>query len=179
MDKQTSRLADRHTNRQKLYWDALNGQTEKWTGLTFWCRNGSVMPRARWREDVASLKTIDMRKDSTLKCVCRCVCVRSYTSMCVYVHVCSSGLYLCSLYVCVCVCVYVHVCLILLWPLPRYWIKVANMLPKQGAKRLKILMAKDLYTHTHTHARAHTHTQGRRTTGTSVPQFYLLSSRMF
>lgn len=29
MDKQTIRLSDRHINRQKLYWDALNGQTEK------------------------------------------------------------------------------------------------------------------------------------------------------
>lgn len=33
IDKQIIRLADRHTDRQKLYWEALNGQTEKMNRL--------------------------------------------------------------------------------------------------------------------------------------------------
>lgn len=55
MDKQAIRLADGHTNRQELYWDAINGRTKKWTGLTFWYRNGAGMPGARRREVAVSL----------------------------------------------------------------------------------------------------------------------------
>lgn len=79
-----------------------------------------------------------------------CVLAQTTLSVCVCwvkrVLMGGSGLYLCSVGKCVCAC------LILLEPLPRYQIKVVNMLPKLGAKRQKILMAKDLYSHTHTHS---------------------------
>lgn len=67
------------------------------------------------------------------------------------------------------------------WPLQRSWIKVANMLQKQGAKILKVQIAKDLFPlHRHHEHNMHiqkeihiqTHTQGTRTKRTSVPVLF-------
>lgn len=62
------------------------------------------------------------------------------------------------------VCVHVCVRVCLPWPLLRYQMKVVNMLPQQGAKRVKVVEV--LYAYTHQHAQ---HRHARARTNTHIP----------
>ena len=90
----------KQTDSRQVYWEALTKWADRNRDEQTWHPDVEVglgSTRARWREDDASLKTIDIGKDSALKCVCRCVRVCSYTSLCVSLPF--------SVCVCVCVCV--------------------------------------------------------------------------
>lgn len=137
MDKQTIRLADRHTNRNSTGMPLMGRKLNRFDILMqkWGCYAPGQVKRGRCISE-------DHQQEEGLKKVC--------TQMCVFAH----ALVHKRMCVCMCMCV----CLKLFWPLLRYQIKVVNMLLKHGAKRLKIRMAKDLHI-SRTCTQRHTHKQ--------------------